>query len=184
MKTAAVQTTFSTGLSGWVVGEGDPAVVSGKLAMPVDADNPIEIHWPTSLDLTNSYLFARAAPDLNDTTYYRMLLTGADGHVGFVVVGPNPTALRFRLKQTGVAGLVDTHLDYDPVAHAWWRVREAGGVLFWDTSTDGQAWVNQRVARHSIDLSRVTASVEVGAHTLEAGFGKGLFGIGNPGFGD
>jgi hypothetical protein len=31
-------------------------------------------------------------------------------------------------------------LPYDPVEHAWLRVREAGGTLFWETSPDGRAW--------------------------------------------
>lgn len=33
---------------------------------------------------------------------------------------------------------------YDPVAHAWLRIRETGGQLLWDTSPDGTAWTNFR----------------------------------------
>jgi hypothetical protein len=29
---------------------------------------------------------------------------------------------------------------YDPVAHAYWRLREAAGVSYWETSADGVAW--------------------------------------------
>jgi hypothetical protein len=29
---------------------------------------------------------------------------------------------------------------YDPTQHAWWRIRESGGTLFWDTSPDGKTW--------------------------------------------
>ncbi|MCX5601607.1 hypothetical protein OOK29_25995 [Streptomyces phaeochromogenes] len=37
-----------------------------------------------------------------------------------------------------------TAIPYDPVAHAYVRIREAGGVLYWDTSPDGSAWTNRR----------------------------------------
>jgi hypothetical protein len=32
---------------------------------------------------------------------------------------------------------------YDPAQHAWWRIRESGGTLFWETAPDGKAWVVQ-----------------------------------------
>jgi len=34
-------------------------------------------------------------------------------------------------------------LPYDPVAHAWLRVRESGGLLNWETSPDGRTWTTQ-----------------------------------------
>ncbi|NUS83649.1 MAG: hypothetical protein HOY75_13115 [Streptomyces sp.] len=34
-------------------------------------------------------------------------------------------------------------LPYDPVAHAWLRVREAAGLLNWETSPDGRTWTTQ-----------------------------------------
>jgi hypothetical protein len=32
------------------------------------------------------------------------------------------------------------HVTYDPVAHKHWRIREAGGVAYWETSPDGTTW--------------------------------------------
>jgi hypothetical protein len=34
-------------------------------------------------------------------------------------------------------------LPYDPVAHAWLRIREAAGLLNWETSPDGRTWTTQ-----------------------------------------
>lgn len=36
-----------------------------------------------------------------------------------------------------------TVLPYDPVAHAWLRIREASSILAWDTSPDGRTWTTQ-----------------------------------------
>lgn len=35
---------------------------------------------------------------------------------------------------------------YDPVAHAWLRLREDAGSLFWETSPDGLTWTVRRTA--------------------------------------
>jgi hypothetical protein len=37
-----------------------------------------------------------------------------------------------------------TTLTYDPVAHAWWRLRESAGSVFWETSPDNVTWTNRR----------------------------------------
>ncbi|MFF5001696.1 hypothetical protein ACFY3G_02615 [Streptomyces phaeochromogenes] len=37
-----------------------------------------------------------------------------------------------------------TVLTYSPALHGWWRMREAGGSLFWETSADGHTWVVRR----------------------------------------
>jgi hypothetical protein len=37
-------------------------------------------------------------------------------------------------------------LTYDPVAHAYVRIREAAGTTYWDTSPDGLTWTNQRAS--------------------------------------
>lgn len=38
---------------------------------------------------------------------------------------------------------------YDPTAHRWWRVREAGGYIFFDTSPNGTTWTNHTSGPHS-----------------------------------
>lgn len=37
-------------------------------------------------------------------------------------------------------------LPYDPAAHAWLRLLESGGVLYWDTSPDARTWTTRRSA--------------------------------------
>ena len=35
-----------------------------------------------------------------------------------------------------------TPFAYDPVQHAWWRIREAGGTVYWETAPDGITWTS------------------------------------------
>ncbi|MFE9735460.1 hypothetical protein ACFYO9_33955 [Streptomyces sp. NPDC005863] len=37
-----------------------------------------------------------------------------------------------------------TSLTYNATTHAWLRIRETGGNVLWDTSTDGSSWTNRR----------------------------------------
>lgn len=48
-------------------------------------------------------------------------------------------------------------LTYDPVQHAWVRIREDSGTLFFDTSADGIAWTN----RHSDTSPAWVADVDI-----------------------
>lgn len=64
-------------------------------------------------------------------------------------------------------GFVDenaTTIPYDPVAHAWLRLREAATILYWDTSPDGRGWTT----RHTEDAPAWTGqnnlSVQLLAH--------------------
>src|SRR3546814_14352831 len=45
------------------------------------------------------------------------------------------------------SGFVDggaVSIAYDSTNHAWLRIREDSGTLFWDTSADGLVWTNRR----------------------------------------
>ncbi|MFK0062621.1 hypothetical protein ACIQTN_25765 [Streptomyces werraensis] len=59
-------------------------------------------------------------------------------------------------------GLVS--IPYDPVAHAWLRIRETGGQLFWDTSPDGVTWTNRRTATSPAWVGDTTLQVQLIAH--------------------
>lgn len=59
-------------------------------------------------------------------------------------------------------GVTDTtvgSITYSAVTHAWLRIREAGGLLFWETSTNGLSWTTQFSHSYTIDLGRLFANV-------------------------
>lgn len=37
-------------------------------------------------------------------------------------------------------------ITYDPEAHAWFRIREDAGTLYWETAPDGETWTQRRTA--------------------------------------
>jgi hypothetical protein len=54
--------------------------------------------------------------------------------------------LKARFANNAAPVVLGTPLTYNPAVHVWWRVREAGGTVFWDTSPDGLTWTNQATA--------------------------------------
>lgn len=84
--------------------------------------------------------------------------------IGFVI---NTVTGQLRCKNdTGYfdAGSVD--ITYDPVAHAFLRLREDGTNVYWDTSPDGSTWTNRRtLATPAWVTSEIdTCALDLGAH--------------------
>ncbi|GKQ34598.1 LamG domain-containing protein [Streptomyces sp. A012304] len=46
--------------------------------------------------------------------------------------------------QTGFADGAAVNLTYSAIDHAWLRVRESGGTVYWETSSDGFTWTTRR----------------------------------------
>lgn len=64
----------------------------------------------------------------------------------------------------------DTSAAYDANVHKWFRIRESGGTLFWDYSTDGFTWVNFKslATPAAFDPLRVWIGTQVGTYQSEA----------------
>lgn len=55
-------------------------------------------------------------------------------------------------------------LIYSATNHAWVRIREAGGTLFFDTSADGITWTNQRTTASPAWVSDTDIQIQLLAH--------------------
>jgi len=58
------------------------------------------------------------------------------------------------------------NLTYSPFSHLWLRVRESGGTVFWESSSDGAAWTTRRSLAAPAWVASQTHAVEfAGART-------------------
>jgi hypothetical protein len=55
-------------------------------------------------------------------------------------------------------------LTYSATTHAWLRLRESAGVLYWDTSPDGSTWTNRRSSASPAWVGDVNLSVIMAGH--------------------
>jgi hypothetical protein len=75
--------------------------------------------------------------------------TGAEAYVVLDAPGSNALAmvvengtLTARVTVAGTPTNVGS-FPYDATQHAWWRIRESGGNIFWETAPDGKTWATQ-----------------------------------------
>lgn len=54
------------------------------------------------------------------------------------------TGVLAAMSQTGFADGTPTNLTYSAIDHAWLRVRESSGTVYWETSNDGYIWTTRR----------------------------------------
>jgi hypothetical protein len=64
---------------------------------------------------------------------------------------------------TGTHTVVGT-ATYSPLTHLWWRLREASGTVYADTSDDGVTWTNLASTTVSWALTNILIDLEVGAN--------------------
>lgn len=85
-----------------------------------------------------------------------------DVAVTFVVQNPyNFDYARWRLQLgtlyaeiLSVTGLITAAtLTYNASTHRWWRIREIAGTLYFDTSTNGIAWINRGTSTYDFSLA-------------------------------
>ena len=72
-----------------------------------------------------------------------------------------------------------TSFSYNATTHRWWRMREAGNVIYWDTSEDGISWTNRASYTHSWGTDINTVSVFIYALCYKAETAPGTFAIDN-----
>ncbi|MFK4100814.1 LamG-like jellyroll fold domain-containing protein [Streptomyces sp. NPDC019531] len=106
-----------------------------------------------------------ALPQVNGSssaTATLMINSGTSGtRIGFSY---NPVTGQLRLvSEVAFFDAAATVLTYSAIDHAWWRVREASGTVYWETSGDGFSWtVRRSLARPAwVGVDQVTA--ELGA---------------------
>lgn len=68
--------------------------------------------------------------------------------------------LRMRYFSLGVETNVVT-LTYNSTTHAWWRIHESGGTIFWDTSTNGTAWTNRASVANPFAVTALLCQIGV-----------------------
>lgn len=98
--------------------------------------------------LANSYAFVQTFPPPGTgmaEAYCQLLILSSVAGTQIVFEVDAATNLLLMAAHVGFVDEGGATIPYDPVEHAWLRVREESGTLFWDTSPDGREWT----ARHS-----------------------------------
>lgn len=131
-------------------------------------------------DLTGSFIQAEVVQVLSgrQVSETQLMALGDGNNSLFLVAGAGLLACGARVAGTG--GVFKT-IPYDPELHRWWRLREDGGVVFWEVSADGQSWPavatmpTPTSANKTTFLSSIYVFLQAGTDALEAYPGTAIF---------
>lgn len=171
--------TRNASLWNLAVGSGSALQSDGRLTIsPASNQTPATYDGYSSVntyDLTGSSIRVEYVQGLATSNGCEAALTleaGSSSNVMSIVSIYNGYVLRLRTGGT----YDDTYLNprNDPL-YRWWRLREQGGTLYWDTSADGITWTNRRSAASTFALTSLRVKLSAGTWQNIATPGQAIF---------
>lgn len=166
----------------WYNPDGNAEVEANQVALPCTSEySSVEStqYW----DATESAIFIKATPPtLHEAREYalKLNLPGEYDYNGvwMGISGTNPGALFVIVRRNGVK-TKEAYYNFDTTSMAYWRIRETGGLVYWETSPNGVNWSYLDSYVHGLDLREVTVIVTCGFYDLPTGglgYGDGTYG--------
>jgi hypothetical protein len=92
-------------------------------------------------DITSSYAYAKIDPGTqsSEVAFFFKVYDPQGNQLGFYIY--NTALVAFRFKPGGAVTLISSAI-YNPTTHAYLRVRESAGTMYFDYSSDGITWTN------------------------------------------
>ena len=166
---STLQDTFDDGTIDpvkWSQSYGDPIEADGHAKVPCTTGYA-GLRSASSYTLTGSAVFLRVYPPAAGgatsaaaSIFIQSATGGTDA--GFLIdTAGNAVGLYLR---EGYADGGAVFLTYSPTDHAWIRIREDAGSVYWDTSPDGVTWTNRRTATTPAWAADTDLSVVIEGH--------------------
>lgn len=141
--------------------------ISGGGATSVETEGKRNAQWyhpQVVFDMRDSSLSARVvippAPP-SGVVEIDVYVKAADGSGNLLDFGADSSGQLYAYtKLSGTWAQVGTSGVYDPVAHAYLRIRETSGTIFFETSPNAQDWTTFRSVATPFNVARVTPAFE------------------------
>jgi hypothetical protein len=150
----------------WTQSYGDPAEQGGRLRVPCTtgyAGARTSSVYTLAWSQIAARVYPPAAGGASSAACSLLVLSNVGGTDAGFLIDAAQGALGLYLRQGyGDGGAVFPA--YDPVAHAWLRLREDAGVLSWEASPDGRAWTQLRTAASPAWIGHTDLSLLFEAH--------------------
>lgn len=154
-------TTFDTGK--WPNSYGDAGAAGGRGRIPCNVGGFAGLRSATTYTLAGSHFLVRAYPPaangaVSAAALSLLVLSSTGGTDAGFIIDTAQGAMGLYLRE-GYADGAAQFPAYDPVAHAWLRLRETGGTLLWEASPDSSNWTMLRSASAPAWLSDTDLSL-------------------------
>lgn len=143
----------------WNRSYGTYSVSGGLLAIRCDTSYSSAVLSSNVYDLTGSYLSAKVTPYAAASAQTALTaFTDANNEFQLLYTGGTLSAA---VVQGGVTAS-SPGMAYSAVNHAWWRIREASGTVYFDTSPDSLTWANFWSHAYAIPATAMYAYLQAG----------------------
>ena len=157
----------------WVPVEEESAGLSeqgGALVVSLpDPTDPIAfagVFSRSTYDLTGCGIMVRVLEVPDPATHgYAQISANADG-IGYVEILQEGGKL-YAKKVINDVHTFFGEVIHDPVAHAFWRIRESGGLVLWETSSNGQAWAILAIEPAPMPVTAIQVGISAGTYKAE-----------------
>lgn len=146
---ATLKDDFEDGVRGpqWAPSYGTIRETGGRAGILSENGYPA-LRTESTYTLIGSQVFVRAYPapagNATGAVGSEALIDSPTGGTRLLIyVDAYAGQIQFR-SDTGYGDGAGVSLPYDPVAHAWWRFREAAGIVYMETSPDAVTWTVRR----------------------------------------
>lgn len=148
---------------------GSPSIVAGQLSVPTVATYA-GAATSRGYSLTDSSVYVQVvtASGTSGTRQNALKCKVNNSNLNSVEMLLDGGVFKGRVTKAGVD--TDVTLNggtYNATTHAWWRVRESGGTVYWDTAPDGTTWTNLGSAAHGLTLTAVNVFLQSGYYGTE-----------------
>lgn len=143
----------------------DVGITGSQAAIPCNNDYTGILSTGSVYNLTGTQVSAKVTnPVANAETGFTLtdLTQGGTGaNLNSIDWSYDGTDLTATLTQAGTQTTIYT-VAYSATTHAYLRVREVSGSLFWDTSSDGSTWTNRGSHTYTMDITGLWFQVWTG----------------------
>jgi endoglucanase len=138
---------FASTLNPFNQNYGTVSLVSGRGRVACQSAAYSGLQTPATFTLHNSSVFARMYAPVQGgaatEAAFSMFVEGAAGNrVGMAINAVGNTLSFFSQTAFFDAGAIT--ITYSSTTHAWLRLRELSGTIYWETSSDGLTWTSRR----------------------------------------
>jgi hypothetical protein len=133
---------------------GGAVISGGQFSITPSAAYPSIYSVPTKQDFTSSYVLVECvqAPNVGTGTIGALMTVGPPPHGSSWMLQIGFYGGNFVVVDNGGSGTSFTTLfseAWNATNHRWWRMREASGTVYWETSVNGTSWTTKHSASRS-----------------------------------
>jgi glucose/arabinose dehydrogenase len=157
-----------------VVGTASRTTQNGVLTItpPANATGFFGVKSKDRYELKNNAALAQVVQATNSNAAQTQMYLELDAS-NYVMIYKTNNKLNFRHRVNGTNS--NTNVTYSATSMKWWRIREAAGTIYLETSPDSITWTTRRSFAKAFDLSSLQLFLRAGTSTAVSSPGVAKF---------